>query len=412
MILQSITEYIGNTPLLLIPESVHGIVGIKIYAKLEYLNPFGSIKDRTALGILKKSGDTDIIESSSGNTAKALGILANLNEKKFLTVTNRIKQKEVEDILRIIWVAIESLPPWSECPDPHDPNSPFWVIQRIIDENPWKYYWTDQYTNTENPKIHEETTAPEIDRDIWVPDYFFSWLWTTGSSRGIIEYFEKNGGTMQSIWVITAWWSYIPWIRNSHEMSEVGLFIKKYYENILPISDQDAIDSMLILIRKCGILAWPTTWAIFHGLLEFLHLQDPVTLKGKKALFIACDRMESYTSYLQEKRPGLFDKKKKDNEKPFKTWPLKTISRNEIENERHLLIDMRSYSSYEINHVPGSISFPYQKLQDYLSAWYLPFPKEKPLIFMCPFWEESRFMCQIANGLWYESYSLWWWLNG
>jgi cysteine synthase len=102
MILQSITEYIGNTPLLLIPESVHGIVGIKIYAKLEYLNPFGSIKDRTALGILKKSGDTDIIESSSGNTAKALGILANLNEKKFLTVTNRIKQKEVEDILRII----------------------------------------------------------------------------------------------------------------------------------------------------------------------------------------------------------------------------------------------------------------------------------------------------------------------
>jgi cysteine synthase B len=60
------------------------------------------VKDRTALGILKESENKYIIESSSGNTAKALGILANLSGKKFLTVTNRIKQKEIEDILRII----------------------------------------------------------------------------------------------------------------------------------------------------------------------------------------------------------------------------------------------------------------------------------------------------------------------
>ena len=90
------------------------------------------------------------------------------------SVTNRIKQKEVEDILRIIGVDIESLPPGSECPDPNDPNSPFRVIQSMIDTNPKKYYWTDQYTNTANPGIHSDTTAREIDTDIGTPDYFFS----------------------------------------------------------------------------------------------------------------------------------------------------------------------------------------------------------------------------------------------
>lgn len=409
MILTSITELIWNTPLLLIPEWVHGISGLEIYAKLEYLNPFWSIKDRTALGILKESGEKDIIESSSGNTAKALGILANLSEKGFLTVTNRIKQKEIEDILRIIWVDIESLPPWSECPDPYDPNSPFWVIQKIIRENPWKYYWTDQYTNTENPQIHHDTTAREIDDDLKTPDFFFSGLGTTGSSRGIIEYFTEKQWGMKSVGIITAWGSYIPWIRNSHEMGEVWLFIKRHYTDLIPVNDQDGIDCMLTLIRKCGMLVWPTTWAVYHGMITYLKSLDPQTLSGKKAVFIACDRIEPYTSYIREKRPEILVEKKEAKIESTKLWELKTISKEKLSEEKHLLIDMRSYPSYELGHITWSISFPFYKLQDYIKDGHLPFPKESPLIFICPFWEESALMSQIASGLGYESYSLEWW---
>jgi cysteine synthase len=66
------------------------------------------------------------------------------------------------------------------------------VIQGIIAKYPEKYYWTDQYTNTDNPQIHHDTTAREIGNDIGTPDFFFSGLGTTGSSRGIIEYFDKK----------------------------------------------------------------------------------------------------------------------------------------------------------------------------------------------------------------------------
>jgi len=410
MILTSIIENIGNTPLLLIDEEVHGFNWVKIYAKLEYLNPFWSVKDRTALGIIKKSGDKDIIESSSGNTAKALGVLANLSGKSFLTVTNRIKQREIEDILRIIWVEMENLPPGSECPDPHDPNSPFWVIQRIMRENPWKYYWADQYTNTENPQIHHDTTAREIDDDIGTPDFFFSGLGTTGSSRGIIEYFDERWWEMQSIGIITAGRSYIPGIRNSHEMWEVGLFMKKYYRDIIPVSDQDGIDSMLTLIRRCGMLVWPTTGAVYHGMIEHLRSLDPSKIKWKKVVFIACDRVESYTSYIREKCPELFETGKK-SEKPKVFWELRTVRKEELQKEKYILIDMRSYPSYELGHIPWSLSFPFYQLQEYLKDNYLPFPRELPLVFICPFWEESSLMCQMANGLGYESYSLEGWYS-
>ena len=407
MILKSITEHIWNTPLLLIPESVHGISDVSIYAKLEFLNPFWSVKDRTALGIIKKSGNKNIIESSSGNTGKALGILASIEWRNLLTVTNRIKQKETEDLLKIIWVKIKSLPPWSECPDPNDPSSPFWVIKNIVRDNPWKYYWTDQYTNIENPKIHHDTTAWEIYNDIWIPDFFFSWLGTTGSSRGIIEYFQEKWSKMKNIGIITASGSYIPWIRNSHEMAEVGLFIKKYYTDIIPVNDQNAIDSMLILIRKCGILAWPTTGAIYHGLIHYLNGLDKKEKAGKKIVFIACDRIDPYMSYLREKRSELFENtSNSENKKSTKTWVAQFIEKNEIISSKYTIIDMRSYASFELGHITWSISFPFFKLQEYVSEGYLPFSKTTPLVFICPYGEESSLMSQIANGLWYNSYSL------
>ncbi len=75
MIYSAIEEIIGNTPLLRIDASRYGIEHTDIFVKLEYLNPFGSIKDRTANALLESvetSGVEHVIESSSGNTAKAL----------------------------------------------------------------------------------------------------------------------------------------------------------------------------------------------------------------------------------------------------------------------------------------------------------------------------------------------------
>ena len=104
MIYNSIEQVIGNTPLLKLDGKRYGLKNTDLYVKLEYLNPFGSIKDRTALGLLKDTKwkelerqNQHIIESSSGNTAKSLQVLASRHGVPVICVTNRIKVPEVEN---------------------------------------------------------------------------------------------------------------------------------------------------------------------------------------------------------------------------------------------------------------------------------------------------------------------------
>ena len=106
MVYKSVLDLIGNTPLVEISKDIHNLKNVNLYAKLEIYNPFGSVKDRTAYAMLKdhideiKKNNMTVIESSSGNTAKALKLLCNINDIDFETVTNRIKIPEVKDILK------------------------------------------------------------------------------------------------------------------------------------------------------------------------------------------------------------------------------------------------------------------------------------------------------------------------
>ena len=101
MIYQNIVEAIGNTPILKIDPKVHGLKNIELYAKLEYMNPFGSVKDRTAKALLYDAledaikNNKKVIEFSSSNTAKALAVLCSINGLKYKTYSNRIKVSEL-----------------------------------------------------------------------------------------------------------------------------------------------------------------------------------------------------------------------------------------------------------------------------------------------------------------------------
>ena len=121
MLVKHVKELIGKTPLFEIPEEVHGLKNITLYAKLELLNPFGSVKDKSAWNVLKddieaikKEGKT-VIESSSGNMAKAMQLVCSVYDVPFKIVTNRIKVREVKQILQLVGAEVDELPGLSEC---------------------------------------------------------------------------------------------------------------------------------------------------------------------------------------------------------------------------------------------------------------------------------------------------------
>ncbi len=275
---------IGNTPLLLIDPQIHGITETEIYAKLELFNPWGSVKDRTALGMMKKYlpklKQGKVIESSSGNTAKALQSLAGMHGTYLKTITNRIKVPEQKDILTLLGAQIEELPGKSDCYDPNDPNDPMILINKEMQKDP-TYIFTDQYNNPDNEAIHYETTGAEINDDLGNVDFLFAGLGTNGSVKGIANKLRENNPDLKVIGIVATKDDYIPGIRNRDEVMEVGLFQPDFFDAIIDISSKDAVDESLILIRKQGLMAGPTTGASYKGALEYLSKLPEEDRRGK-----------------------------------------------------------------------------------------------------------------------------------
>lgn len=416
MIYNDITELIGKTPLLKIPAAVHGLSNIDLYVKLELFNPWGSVKDRTALGMTRghlgeiKSGKK-LLELSSGNTAKALQLIASTQNSSFKAITNRIKVPEQRDILRLLGAEIEELPGKSDCYDPNDPNDPMIIINRELQSHPNEYIFTNQYVNQSNYDIHFETTGEEIAQELKRVDHFIAGLGTTGSSRGIADRLKADNPDVKSIGIVAEANDYIPGIRTKDEVLEVGLFDPERYADILISSSQAAIDGMLILAQKLGILAGPTSGATFKGALDYLQKVDKTVTSRQTAVFIACDRMEWYLSYIKERRPELFDGKKLRNWHDQITAsdiePSVPINEAEefINTQQPMIIDTRNPLAYRMGHIKGSVNFPYDQLDSILND-AVPFGMDKPLLFVCAVGEKSLAIAQYLQGMNYQAYSL------
>ena len=419
MLYKSVTELIGNTPLIEISKEITKLKNINVYAKCELYNPFGSLKDRAGYAMLKdeiqklKENNMTVIESSSGNTAKALQIICSMNGIPFKTVTNRIKIPETKEILKVAGAEIEELPGLSECPDPTDPNDPVAYIERIVSEKPNKYYHTNQYTNLKNPKVHYEHTGKEIYDDLGKVDYFFGTLGTTGSSRGTIEYLLEKNKNLKKIGIIAEKGDTIPGIRNKDEMYEVGIFNKSLYDEIVLVNSDEAIEEMLVLNRKCGILGGPTSGAAFKGTLKYLREIDDKLKEPANAVFIACDRMEWYMSYIKKRRPEIFDSEiKRETIRTLTEEDMKyakTININNaeewIEKNNPIIIDLRGNLAYKNGHIENAINITDIFFEDLVDNG-TPFSKENSVLLVCSIGDKSKKFSSLLNKKGMNVYSL------
>lgn len=419
MLYKSVTELIGNTPLIEISKEITRLKNINVYAKCELYNPFGSLKDRAGYAMLKdeiqklKENNMTVIESSSGNTAKALQIICSMNGIPFKTVTNRIKIPETKEVLKVAGAEIEELPGLSECPDPTDPNDPVAYIERIVSENSNKYYHTNQYTNLKNPKVHYEHTGKEIYDDLGKVDYFFGTLGTTGSSRGTIEYLLEKNKNLKKIGIIAEKGDTIPGIRNKDEMYEVGIFNKSLYDEIVLVNSDEAIEEMLVLNRKCGILGGPTSGAAFKGTLKYLREIDDKLEEPANAVFIACDRMEWYMSYIKKRRPEIFDSEiKRETIRTLTEEDMKyakTIDVNNaeewIEKNNPIIIDLRGNLAYKNGHIANAINITDIFFEDLVDNG-TPFSKENSVLLVCSIGDKSKKFSSLLNKKGMNVYSL------
>lgn len=195
MILSSILEKIGNTPLVRIRETVHGHIPekVSIYAKLEYFNPGGSVKDRAAYRMVSegiKSGkltkDKIIMDPTSGNTGVAYAMIGSaLGYGVELVMPKNVSQQR-KDIATAYGAKI------TYSSEFEGSDGAIRLARKIYEENPGKYFMPDQYNNPFNPQAHEDTTALEIwEQTEHRVTHFVATMGTSGTAMGTTRGLKK-----------------------------------------------------------------------------------------------------------------------------------------------------------------------------------------------------------------------------
>ena len=180
----SVLDLIGNTPLVEL-RAFAPRPDVHIYAKLEGQNPTGSVKDRIAKYMIEagersgelKPGDT-ILEPTSGNTGIGLAMIGRVKGYRVICVMPEAVSAERTQLLRAFGAEI------IYTPGDLGSNGAIAEAQRIVAENPGRYYFPYQYGNEANPRAHYETTGPEILRDLPQVTCFVAGLGTGGTLTG------------------------------------------------------------------------------------------------------------------------------------------------------------------------------------------------------------------------------------
>lgn len=199
---QNLLQTIGHTPIVKLNRVVAGSPH-NFYAKLEYFNPGGSVKDRVAIAIVEqaeKRGQLKpggvIIEATSGNTGLGLAMVAAIKGYKCIFVMPDKISEEKRAILRAYGAEVVITPTAVE---PEDPRSYISVCKRLVAETPNSFH-ANQYHNPDNPNQHYLMTGPEIWEQMGAElDVFVAGAGTGGTISGIGRFLKEKNPKVQII---------------------------------------------------------------------------------------------------------------------------------------------------------------------------------------------------------------------
>ncbi len=304
----SIVSCIGNTPAVRLGRVTRGVKG-NLYAKLEYLNPAGSVKDRTALAIVEDAerrgllqpGGT-IIEAGTGNLGAGLAMVAVSRGYRTIFVIPDTHTQERRDSLRAYGARVIIAPANLEAEDPRSYQS---VAKRLQEEIP-NAFMTDPCGNAANPEQHYATTG----RELWEQfegqlDVFISGLSTGGTISGVGRYLKEQKPDMRIIGVDpvgSLFYDYFhTGVVGQTHASEVESFGQHFLpdtidfgllDDIVRVNARESFQMTRRLVREEGLFVGGTSGATMAGALKFLRLH------GHKDLHAAVLLSDSGSLYL------------------------------------------------------------------------------------------------------------------
>ena len=290
----SLLDSVGGTPLVGLPR-LSPTAEVRLWAKLEDMNPTGSVKDRAALAMLEQaekdgrlSPGATILEPTSGNTGISLAMVAKVRGYRLVCVMPENTSVERRQLLNVWGAEIISSPAAGGS------NEAVRVAKGLAQENPdWVMLY--QYGNPANALAHYEGTGPEILADLPSVTHVVAGLGTTGTLMGVGRFFRENAPSVRIVAAEPRYGEVVYGLRNLDEGFVPELYDASLIDSRFSVGPRDAVRRVRELLELEGIFAGISTGAILHAALA----QAAKSVKaGEPAdiAFIVCDGGWKYLS--------------------------------------------------------------------------------------------------------------------
>jgi cysteine synthase A len=295
----NIADHVGRTPMVqltrIAPE------GVGVYAKLEMLNPGGSVKDRIGVAMIEAAeaegriepGRTTIVEATSGNTGIALAFVCAAKGYDLVLTLPQGMSREREGLLRLYGAQVhvtESLGGMNEAV----------AAAQALARDP-DVWLPDQFTNPANPEAHRRTTGPEIwealDGDV---DYLVAGVGTGGTITGTGAFLKERNPALKVIAVEPASSSVLSGgAPGPHKIQGIGAgFVPPVLDvdlldEVIGVDDEDALETARLVARREGVLAGISCGAALWAALQIAEREEAA---GKRIVVVMPDSGERYVS--------------------------------------------------------------------------------------------------------------------
>ena len=291
----TVEDVIGNTPLVRLvrlPGAANERRGNVILAKLEGNNPAGSVKDRPAISMIRRAeergeirpGETTLIEATSGNTGIALAMAAAIRGYRMVLVMPEDLSVERAQTMRAFGAELILTPRSGGMEYARD-----LALQMQQDG---KGRVLDQFANEDNPRIHYETTGPEL----WQQTggritHFVSAMGTTGTINGVSRYLKEKKPAVRIVGAQPSAGSRIPGIRKWEPAYMPKIYDASRIDETVLVSQADAEEMARRLAREEGLFAGISSAGACR-----VALQVTEQLENATVVFVVCDRGDRYLS--------------------------------------------------------------------------------------------------------------------
>ena len=393
----------------------------QVFAKLEWYNPFGAVKDRIADNLIRDAEGRGalgegkkLVEATSGNTGLGLAMIGNAKGYPLQTPLSDAIPLEKRTVLRFFGTDVVELDD-SLCPAPGAPEGAI-AKARETAQTQRAYVLLDQYANEANPDAHYRTTGPEIWRQTGgTVTHFAAGLGTCGTITGTGRYLKEQNKDVTVVGICPEEGHDIPGVRSQRQLQQTKLYCPDEYDHQIEVTNREAYDMCLRLNREESIIAGPSSGMALVGALQLVP-----DAPGTVVVVIFPDNIFKYASSVLRHFPDLVPPAQEQEDStapsksdrilnelienlknPYDTIRVKDLNEALQQTTKPVVVDIRTPDDFTESHIPGSINIPQHDLPQ--RGDELPEDRDAPIITVCNIGKFSKHVTLYLKSKGYRS---------